>query len=163
MQQSSRLVLLSFATLAIITYLKFDCLMLSLPRQWHYGGSRSSAGNNGSYTAPMDGCDDAEDVVPDEYKVFLHKGFSLDSHKAFASEAVDLNLAIRSILNETVTYGLHNHAHLGKDALAAVRDDIGVDLVLCDAHAHPARSSVAWWARDIELRHRQDQYDASEL
>jgi hypothetical protein len=51
--------------------------------------------------------------------------------------AVDLDTAIRNILNETASHGLYYDATLDKNALAAVRADMGVDLVICDVCAHP--------------------------
>nr|POE63504.1 hypothetical protein CFP56_04407 [Quercus suber] len=137
MQQSSEVIALSVATLIIITYLKFVCPVPSLPRQWQHSLSMSNTGNNDSYTAPMLGRDDPKEVIPDDYQVFLHIGYSLDHHKRFVGEAVNFDSAIRSVLNETATHGLLYRAHLDQAAVAAVRADIGVDLLNCDQLAHP--------------------------
>lgn len=82
-------------------------------------------------------CSDPKEVVPDEYQVFLHQGYSLDDHKAFVGDAVDFDSATRIFMNETSTHGLIYRAHFDKDALTAVRTDIGVDLVECDVWAYP--------------------------
>lgn len=135
MQQSSKLIVLSIATL--VTHLTFVCPVLILPRQWRHGPSMSNTGNADSYTAPMLGCDHPKEVIPDEYQVFLHKGYSLDHHMAVVGEAVDFDSATRIFMNETATHGLLHRARLDKDALAAVRADIGVYLVNCEARAYP--------------------------
>lgn len=96
------------------------------------------ANNNNSYTAPILSCDDPKEVVPDDYQVFLHKGYSLDQHKAFVCKStdVDFDSAIERIFNETASHGLIYYAILDEDALAAVRSDIGVDLVICVVRLH---------------------------
>lgn len=96
----------------------------------------SNAGNNDSYKAPLLSCDDPKEVVPDEYQVFLHQGYLLDDHKALVGDAVDFDSATRIFMNETASHGLINRAHFDKDALTAVRADVGVDLVECDTWSY---------------------------
>lgn len=97
----------------------------------------SNAGKNGSYEAPLLGCEPEEDVIKDGYRVFLHQGYSLGQHKITVESAVDLDAAILHIFNETASHGLSYDATLDEDALAAVRVDIGVDFVICDGRAYP--------------------------
>ena len=135
MQKSYKVLALLLATLVTFTYLTFTWHAPSLPQQWQRDLSMPNAGNNDSYKAPMLSCDHKE-VVPDEYAVFLHRDYSLDDHKAFVGDAVDFDSTARIFLNETATHGLTYFAHFDKHALAAVRANIGVDLVECDSWAY---------------------------
>jgi hypothetical protein len=138
MPQPWNFFILTIAVLSIITYLTYSNPIQYLPRQWQQTLPMSNAGKSGSYEAPILGCDEPEeDVVKDSYQVFLHKGYSLGQHKMTVGSAVDLATAIRNILNETASHGLYYDATLDENALAAVRADIGVDLVICDVRAHP--------------------------
>jgi hypothetical protein len=93
----------------------------------------------GMYEAPMHVCDVPEEIVPDSYIVFLHKGYTLETHKK--AIGVNIDSAIRLVFNETAHHGLYYSAKFDKATLAAIRTDIGVDMVECDLKAHPAQSS----------------------
>jgi len=91
------------------------------------------------YEAPMHVCDVPEETVPDSYVVFLHKGYSLETHKK--AIGVNIDSAIRFVFDETARYGLYYSAKFDNATLAAVRTDIGVNMVECNLKVHPAQLS----------------------
>ncbi|KAH8595494.1 hypothetical protein B0O99DRAFT_156998 [Bisporella sp. PMI_857] len=91
------------------------------------------------YEAPLLNCDvPKEEIVPDSYVVFLHQGYSLDKHKQ--AVGVNIDSAIQYIVNETAVHGLYYRAGFDNATLAAVRTDIGVDVVECNRKVHPTVS-----------------------
>jgi hypothetical protein len=133
---------LSFITLTIVllttlTFLAFSNPIQYLPREWQQLYSTLSQ----SYTAPITGCDGTpEDIVEDSYRIYLHRGYSIEQHKTLVIEGgVDWDSCFGRVqLNETLSHGLVYRGTFDKDALAIVRADIGVDLVNCDKRLHPA-------------------------
>ena len=92
----------------------------------------------GPYQAPLYGCDGpSEDRVHQSYMIFLHHGCSLEQHKQAVGEEADVDSAIKFVFPETAQYGLYYRAELGDSALAAVRADLGVDMVECNRRAYP--------------------------
>ena len=125
------------AILSVITLLTYRNLTQNLPREWQQTLSTSSTCNDSSYIAPMIGCDrPKKDIVEDKFRVFLHQGCSLVQHKTFVGNAVDFDSALEHVFNDTANHGLSYGGTLSKDALAAVRADIGVDLVTCAGRAY---------------------------
>lgn len=90
----------------------------------------------GPYEAPLHACDNPEEVVPQKYTVFLHAGYSLEQHKQTVGDAVDFESAIRHIFPETSRHGLYYDGTLNDSELAAVRADLGVDMVECVGKVH---------------------------
>ena len=90
-----------------------------------------------SYQAPVL-CEAPEpDIIPESYSVFLHSGYSLDQHKATIGDKTNLAVAISTIFNDTPSAGeLLYMAELDDTSLAAVRADVGVDLVECNRRVH---------------------------
>ena len=85
----------------------------------------------------MLGCDGpAEDLVPYSYAVFLHQGYSLDQHKPAIGVGVDFDSAIKFVFPETARHGPYYHADLDDGVLMAVRADLGVDMVVCNAKVY---------------------------
>lgn len=90
--------------------------------------------NNEPYKAPLRLCD-LKSRVPNSYVVFLHFGYGLETHEKVVGNGVDWDNAIKFVFEETKDYGLYYSAKLDEEALAAVRADIGVDMVECDLYA----------------------------
>lgn len=87
------------------------------------------------YEAPLHLCD-SPTRVPHEYIVFLHFGYSLEQHKQAVGNGADLDSAITNIFPETTNHGLYYNAELPNASLAAVRADIGVDMVECNSEVY---------------------------
>jgi hypothetical protein len=132
---------LSFITLTIVllttlVFFTYSSPMQYVTHQWQQLSSILSR----PYEAPMDGCNGPpEEIVKDSYSVFLHRTYPLDQHKTFVVEhGVDWDTAFDEIIsNETESHGLRYGANLDDEALAIVRADIGVDLLICATRAHP--------------------------
>lgn len=92
-----------------------------------------SFGTMAPYEAPLHGCDNSyNDVVPQSYNVFLHQGYSLGDHKQTVIGTVDLDTTIEIVFPETARHGLYYSSELDDNALAAVRADMGVEMVECN-------------------------------
>ena len=87
------------------------------------------------YEAPLHLCD-SPTRLPHKYIVFLHLGYLLEQHKQAVGDRADLDSAITYIFPETASYGLYYSAELHNASLAAVRADIGVDMVECNLEVH---------------------------
>ena len=96
---------------------------------------------NRPYEAPVRLCD-LESRVPDSYVVFLHFGCGLETHKQVVGDGVDWDNAVQFVFEETKNHGLYYSANLDEVGLAAVRADIGVDMVECDLYAELIRGRV---------------------
>ena len=86
----------------------------------------------GSYAAPLHGCR-SESVIPDDYLVYFRQSYTLEKHRQAIGDAVDLDSAIKLVLKETDSFGLHYSARLNDTGLAVVRSDVAVDVVECNA------------------------------
>lgn len=84
-----------------------------------------------TYKAPLLLADEAT-RIENEYFVFLHHGYSMEEHKQAIGNSTNLELAITHIFPESGMHGLFYNAHLDDASLAAVRADIGVDVVEYD-------------------------------
>ena len=89
----------------------------------------------GDYEATLY-CSDDLTRIPDEYFVYLHFGYSLEQHKQEVGGGADLDLPVSSLFPETANYGHYYFARLDDAGLAAVRADIGVDMVECNFSAY---------------------------
>jgi hypothetical protein len=85
--------------------------------------------------APLHGCD-SPDRIPDNYCVYLRYSYPLKTHKLFVGNFVDLDTTIDQISPQTDRHGIFYWAVLNETGLAAVRDDLGVDMVECDQYIH---------------------------
>lgn len=83
------------------------------------------------YSAPLRSCD-SKTRVPHEYIIFLDQDYSLEEHKQAIGEMIDLDSTIISIFPREEDRGLSYYGTLYNDSVAAVRADIGVDLVECN-------------------------------
>jgi hypothetical protein len=127
--------ILTVAILTTFISLASSSLNQYIPRQWQ----RVLSVSKQPYTAPLRGCDGPLDLIKDSYTVFLHRTYALDQHKTFLVEhGVDWDTAFDEIVSsENESHGIIYGAILDDDALAAVRADIGVDLILCDTIVVP--------------------------
>lgn len=90
----------------------------------------------GPYLAPMHACDiPAEEIIPQSYIVFLHRGYTLEEHKRTIGGAVDFD-TVTHIFPEHRIHGLYYAIELEDHELVAVRADIGVDMVECNMRVH---------------------------
>lgn len=87
------------------------------------------------YTAPLHHCSDgAPRNTNVEYMVYLHRGYGLEQHKHALQGQVDLGQAIRDVWRHgDELWELNYAAKLNETGLAAVRADVGVDLVECSS------------------------------
>lgn len=85
----------------------------------------------GEYVAPMTLCD-LDTRIPDDYVVYFRQSYTIEQHKQAVGDAVDLDLAIKRVFEETDDFGMHFSAQFSGSALAAVRSDVGVDTVECN-------------------------------
>lgn len=85
------------------------------------------------YRAPLHHCgDSAPRDVEGEYTVYLHRGYGLEQHKHALRGHVDLDQSISDVFRPSGgLWELNYEAHLNETSLAAVRADLGVDLVEC--------------------------------
>ena len=122
------------ASIIITAFVFVACgkAMQHLPRQWQH----TLATWKTTYIAPTASCD-VPDVLDDEYTVWLHKLCTLEQHKKDVGSTVDLDSAIQRVFNETERSGLGYYATLSVAALAAVRGDISVDVVVCNTYIEP--------------------------
>jgi hypothetical protein len=94
---------------------------------------------NDDLEAPLRSCDD-DDIIPDDYVVYLHYGYSFEDHERTIDNAFDLEGAIRKAngqgtdadASHLARYGSYS-AILDSLGLAAVRADPGVDAVACNS------------------------------
>lgn len=87
------------------------------------------------YEAPLHLCD-SRTLVPRQYAVFLHSGYSLEEHKQAVGNGADLNSSITNVFPERADHGLYYTAELHNASLDAVRADTGVDMVECDSELY---------------------------
>lgn len=86
----------------------------------------------GQYEAPLLGSD-IKTRAPHSDFVYLHLGYSLESHKqAIMIAGIDLNSAIRHVFAGFESRGTVYSADLDDESLATIRRDVGVDFVGCD-------------------------------
>jgi hypothetical protein len=97
--------------------------------------------------APLHACD-SPDRIPDNYCVYLRYGYPLETHKLFVANFVDLDTTIDQISPQTDRHGTFYWAVLNETGLVAVRDDLGVDMVVCDQYVRPAGTASSQKYKD---------------
>lgn len=94
----------------------------------------------GSYQAWLsDNCNLPEsEIIPDEYAVLLHPGYSVEEHKDALRGVVDLDGAIYHIFPEddSLGFGTSYFVKLDRNSLDAVLGDTGVDMAECNMVVH---------------------------
>ena len=85
----------------------------------------------GHYEAPLLSYDNPT-RLPHQYIVFLRLGHSLEQHKQAVGNGTDLDSLITHAFPETERYGELYAAKMDDASFAAVRADVGVDLVQCE-------------------------------
>ena len=91
------------------------------------------------WTAPLECNSEADAVVPERYTVYLHRGYSLLQHKHTLRDLVDLDQAIDHEVpgsGPDKVFETFYSARLNEAALAAVRADLGVDMVACEQNVY---------------------------
>ena len=86
------------------------------------------------YQAPLLYCD-LEDVVPDEYIVYLAKDVTLGQHRNTVGEALQdskISVIFDNLFPDKICYS----ADLDAESLRIIRGDEGVEFVECNGFAH---------------------------
>jgi hypothetical protein len=114
--------------------------------------------------APLRLCDDLTKVIPDHYTVYLHYDHSMEEHKQTVGNATDLDTAMddmfpASVDSETamILRGTDYFAKLDDTGLAAVRADLGVDLVECEPRIFLIDS--VWSSPSFEMYEEGEELD----
>lgn len=95
------------------------------------------------YEGPLCSCELPEVLVPNEYIVFLERGYSLDVHKQAVGSGVDLDAAMIRVFDPTdPTVHIHYGANRDDGLLPAVRADSNVDMVECSVKIYKASKSA---------------------
>jgi hypothetical protein len=94
-----------------------------------------------SYRAPIYCGAPNEDIIANNYFIFLHWGHSLAEHKQAVSD-IDLDPLVKIIFEETANHGLYYSVEMEEGALEVVRADWGVDMVECDRRVHLIESVI---------------------
>jgi hypothetical protein len=87
---------------------------------------------SGKYKAPLH-CDQ-ENVVPDQYVVYLAKGYSMEHHKHIVGQALqDANVLVvfDDLFPDKICYSVK----LDAESLTTIRGDRGVELVECNTYS----------------------------
>ena len=88
------------------------------------------------YSAPIINCGPPEDIVPDNYFVFLAPGYTVEQHKQAVHQRANLDSAITGVLDLRITDYIYYGAVLSDAALADVRADPNVDFIECEHVVH---------------------------
>ena len=81
---------------------------------------------SGEYQAPLHG--GQENVVPDQYVVYLAKGYSMEQHKHTVGQALqesDVLVVFDNLFPDKICYSVNMDA----ESLSVIRGDRGVELV----------------------------------
>lgn len=133
MQRTITLVTMAIAVIFLLLHFTHPNTSNTVSLTWRKDLHKFT-GVMGSYKAPLF-CPRDANRVPNSYFVFLHFSYSLDQHKQEVGNGADLDSAIKWAV-EIPGYGLQYSAEFDDASLAAVRADLGVDLVSCDRRAH---------------------------
>jgi hypothetical protein len=126
--------LLQAAIIAIAAIYVVGAFSISTSSNAAYNAHRRLLdGNSAAKPASLNNCDrPPEWIVPDEYIVYLHRGYSLEDHQRTVGEALPI-CTIESVsrIDQSAVYYV---AKLDRRSLDAIRSDPGVDFVECDGY-----------------------------
>ena len=110
------------------------CTALTSSNAAYKAHKRLLQGDSATKPAPLNNCDrSSEGIVPDEYVVYLDRGYSLEDHQRTVGDALpEGSFKSHSRLNGSAVYYV---TKLDRSSLNAVRSDPRVDFVECERYA----------------------------
>ena len=126
--------ILHAAIIAIVAISAMSILSISTSSNAAYDARRRLLdGKSAAKVAPLYSCDrPSEWIVPDDYIVYLHRGYSLEDHQRTVGDALPVGSieSVSRVYRSTVFY----RAKLDRSSLHAIRSDPRVDFVECNGY-----------------------------